>query len=198
MILKNLVVATAAALSFAAVPMASANNAPDPLLTLDPGGCEEGSLNNLVQQKAGWMWDDGDKQTQFGGDAVYIVSGMINETVDFGPLELEIELTRLDLEMPMPTKMVYGCPNVSSPDPAVESGLEGECQAVIEDVEAAITEATEEELIALELLGDSDTFAITDSELVGVFVKAMDPGLAKGPGGRQNYEKIDVCDVPAP
>ncbi|WP_373051997.1 hypothetical protein [Thioalkalivibrio sp.] len=193
MTLKNLAIATAAALSFAAVPMASANNAPDPLLTVVPGGCEEGGVNNDVQQNAGWTWDDGGKQTQFGGDAVYSVTGTINGTQVFGPLELEIELTRLDLETAMPTRMVYACPNLTSPDPAEESGSAGACQAQIADVEAAIAEATEEALVELNELGESDAFTITDSELVGVFVKAMDPGVAKGRGGRQNYEKTDVC-----
>jgi hypothetical protein len=196
MTLKNLAIATAAALSFAAVPMASADNTQDPLVILDPGGCEEGVINELNQLTAGWMWADGGAQTQFGGDAVYIVTGTINESADFGPLEVEVEVTRLDPDLPMPTKMVYACPDIANPDPAAEGADVGMCQAQIADVVEAIREATEEKLFEMELLGDSDTFAIESSELDGVFVKAMNPGVVKGRGGRQNYEKTDVCEVP--
>ena len=196
MTLKNLVIATAAALSFAAVPMASADNTKDPLVILDPGGCEETGINGLTQLTAGWMWADGGAQTQFGGDAVYIVTGTTSAAAAFGPLEVEVELTRLDPDLPMPTKMVYACPDLANPDPAAEGAEVGMCEARIADVLEAIREATEEELIDMELLGELDTFEIESSELDGVFVKAMNPGVVKGRGGRQNYEKTDVCDVP--
>jgi hypothetical protein len=196
MTLKNLAIATAAALSFAAVPMASADNTPDPLLTLDPGGCEETELIDLVQQTAGWTWNDGDQQTQFGGDAVYSVEGTTSAFAPFGPLELEIELTRLDPDLGMPTKMVYECFDLIDASPAEESSPAAGCLAKIADLDAAIMEATAEELLEEGLMGELDTINITGRELVGVFVKAMNPGVAKGPGGRQNYEKPNVCDVP--
>jgi hypothetical protein len=196
MTLKNLAIATAAALSFAAVPMASADNTQDPLVILEPGGCEATEINLLTQLTAGWMWADGGEQTQFGGDAVYIVTGTTSAGAEFGPLEVEVEVTRLDPDLPMPTKMVYACPDIANPDPAAEGADVGMCQAHIADVDEAIREATEEELFEMELLGELDTFTITDSELAGVLVKAMNPGVVKGRGGRQNYEKTDVCDVP--
>jgi hypothetical protein len=200
MTLKNLVIATAAALSFAAVPIASANNAPDQLAELTPGGCYVGEPNGTVKQYAEWSWAEGSDQTQFGGGAIYnvTVNTSTNPDVDL-EVEVEVEVTRLDPDLPMPTKMVYACPDLLSPSPDAEVAETGTCEARISDVEAAITEATEEELVEMWLLGMDEPFTIDfeKTELVGVFVKAMDPGVAKGPGGRQNYEKIDVCDVPA-
>ena len=191
MTLKNLVIATAAALSFAAVPMASADNTQDPLADVTPLGCP--LLGEA--QLAAWQWENGDGQTQFGGGAVYTVNYTIPEQQVSDTLEVEVELTRYDAEEPMPTKMVYACPDFLAPNIEAEADATGSCEARISHVDAAIMEATEDELGAQ--LGIDDTLSIDSSELVGVFVKAMNPGVAKGPGGRQNYEKIDVCDVPA-
>ncbi len=188
--LKNLAIATAAALSFAAVPMASA----DLLVELKPGGCDATELNGAVQQMAAWSWEEGGEQTQFGGGAVYIVAFAINNSEEYDPVEVEVELERYAPDLP--TKMVYSCPELGDMNPEVESGMEGACEARIADVDAAVEEATGAKLVEMFLLSPDDDLAITDSELVGVFVKAMDPGVAKGRGGPQNYVKTDVCDVP--
>jgi hypothetical protein len=194
--LKNLAIATAAALSFAAVPMASANNTPDQLAELTPGGCYLGAPNGADKQYAEWSWAGEGEQTQFGGGAVYTVSYTILEQASSDTLEVEVELTRLDPELPMPTKMVYACPDLLTQNVEAEGDNTGSCEARISDVDAAIMEATEGKLVEESLLGDGESLIIHSSELVGVFVKAMNPGVAKGRGGRQNYEKTDVCDVP--
>jgi hypothetical protein len=192
--LKNLAIATATALSFAAVPMASADNTLPPLMELTPGGCSAIELNGAVQQMAAWSWEDGGDQTQFGGGAVYTVTFAINDSEEYDPVKVEVELERYAPDLP--TKMVYSCPELGDMNPEVESGEVGECEARIADVDAAVEEATEAKLNELDLLGADDDLTINSSELVGVFVKAMNPGVTRGPGGRQNYEKTDVCDVP--
>ena len=195
--LKNLAIATATALSFAAVPMASA----DPLVELTPGGCDATGLNGAVQKMAAWSWGDeeanGDAkgpQTQFGGGAVYTVNYTIPTQSEISDeLEVEVDLVRFDPESAMTTKMVYKCPN-GDEHMGNEDAEAGSCIAEILDVEGAVQEATEASLS--ESLGSEDTLTINFSALVGVYVKAMDPGVAKGRGGRQNYVKTDVCDVP--
>jgi hypothetical protein len=189
MTLKNLVIATAAALSFAAVPMASAENTQPALVDLTPLGCEV--LADV--QFAAWEWTEG-TQTQFGGGAVYAVNYTIpTQSEVAAELEVEVDLVRFDPESTMTTKMVYKCPT-DEEYMGNEAAPAGSCIAEILDVTGAVEELTEASLS--DSLGSEETLTINSSVLVGVFVKAMNPGVAKGPGGRQNYEKTNVCDVP--
>ena len=188
--LKYLAIATAAALSFAAVPMASADNTQPALVDLTPLGCE--ALGDA--QMAAWDWTEGGAQTRFGGGAMYTVNYTIPTQSEISEeLEVEVDLVRFDPESAMTTKMVYKCPN-GDEHMGDEDAEAGGCIAEILDVEGAVQEATEASLS--ESLGSEDTLTINSSALVGVYVKAMNPGVAKGRGGRQNYEKTNVCDVP--
>jgi len=187
MTLKNLAIATAAALTLAAVPMASADNTQPPLVDLTPLGCTV--LGDA--QLAAWAWEEGGAQTQFGGGAVYNVAFKINGNGAYDSLEVEVELVRYEPDLV--AKMVYACPSMGSQ--AKERAEAGSCMAEIADVDAAVEEATNAKLLETDQLGDDDDLEITASTLVGVYVKAMNPGVVRGPGGRQNYQKIDVCEI---
>ena len=188
--LKNLAIATATALSFAAVPMASADNTQPALVDLTPHGCTV----LADAQMAAWDWTEGGAQTQFGGGAMSTVNYTITTQSEISDeVEVEVDLVRFDPESAMTTKMVYRCPN-GEEHMGDEDAEAGSCTAKILDVEGAVQEATEASLS--ESLGSEDTLTINSSALVGVYVKAMNPGVAKGRGGRQNYEKTNVCDVP--
>jgi len=189
MTLKNLAIATAAALSLAAVPMASADNTQPPLVDLTPLGCAV--LGDA--QLAAWEWEDGGAQTQFGGGAAYTVDYEIPEQASTGTMEVEVELVRYEEDTDLAEKMVYSCPGMGNQEE--ERAEEGSCMAAIMDVEAAVEAATEAKLNQLGLLGPDDTLVVESSELEGIFVKAMNPGVVRGRGGRQNYQKIDVCKV---
>jgi len=192
MTLKNLAIATAAALSFAAVPMALADNTQPPLVDLIPVGC---SVSDGGARLAEWAWTDGGAQTQFGGGAVYTVDYEIPEQASSGTMEVEVELVRYEEDTDLAEKMVYSCPGMGSQEK--ERAEEGSCMAAIMDVEAAVQAATQAKLNQLGSLGPDDIPVVESHELEGVFVKAMNPGVVRGGGGRQNYQKIDVCEVEA-
>jgi len=176
--------------------MASANNTQDPLVVLTPGGCATPELNGADQQMAAWRWFEGGAQTQFGGGAVYTVDYAIPQQDSTGTMEVEVELVRYAPDLP--TKMVYSCPELGNMNAEIESGTDGSCEARIADVAAAVEEATKAKLSdpeGLSLLGTDDTLVIESSSFEGVYVKAMNPGVVRGPAGRQNYQKIDVCKV---
>lgn len=156
-------------------------NAPTILAEITAKGC---SLEQIApfgtSLTASWDWDNtvGESeggQSKFGGDAEYTV-----ELTVFGtPVELEVEFelvqfVRGTLAEDYAGQMVYRC---TKP----QTDTTGTCNSSVLGVRAALKAAVENMGY---LWSDLDK-----ATLEGVTVKAM-----KGKG-RQNYPKVDVCDI---
>lgn len=168
---------------------AAKNNAkPDALATIMGMGCDEDFYDDENGLLVQWSWLDGDGQTKFGGDAVYMVDATINEG-EFPSLAVEVEIELFDPLNISAGTLIYRCGTL-------QSDSAGECIGAILDVETALINA-----IVANLPEDVDTdpsaeeisITINSYILNWVKVKAMNPGSNSG---RQNYPLVNVCDVP--
>ncbi|MCW8873298.1 MAG: hypothetical protein OQK01_11855 [Xanthomonadales bacterium] len=163
-------------------PLALAKkNAPDPLATVIPGGCDLVQIAPYgTSLLASWGWENGTDQTKFGGDAEYRVEATtIDDTYD-----LKI---KFHIEQYVPGTspddyagtLVYRCSTAVSEE-------SGECNGSVLGIRDAIR------VLAADELGvEPEDITTLFATLKGVFVKAMNPGRG---GGRQNYDHVDVCD----
>lgn len=161
---------------------AVAKNNPDPLADVLPGGCSFAQIAPFgTSLLASWDWENGELQTKFGGDAEFWV---VAETIDQSfEGEIEFELEQYEPGTPAdayPGVLVYRCSNPVS-DPA------GSCNGSVLGVRDAIRQAVADELGVL-----PEDITELSASLEGVKVKAMNPGSK----GRQNYELVDVCELP--
>jgi len=158
-------------------------NAPDPLATVTVGGCSLVQIAPFgTSQLASWSWSDGTSQTKFGGDAVYLVQASDGLNNFDGEIEFELEqYVPGTLASDYPGVMVYRCSNAIT-------DATGSCNGSVLGLRDAIRNAAAEQLGVL----PADVTTLV-ANLVGVYVKAMNPGHGSG---RQNYELVNVCDVP--
>ncbi|SHO55220.1 hypothetical protein [Vibrio quintilis] len=157
-----------------------------------PEGCIATELDGGTLSGA-WSFENGGDQTQFGGDAEFMV------TVSDGAeppmtydLEIEIDVVKYDADAPEGTfdgLFAYSC-LVDEVD--TEMLAFGSCTGMVTDLDATIQAAVDAQLEAMELLPED--FSYDGYSLSGISIKAMNPGMKK----RQNYPKVDICDVPDP
>lgn len=160
----------------------------DPLATITTGECSNVQIAPFgTSLLASWSWlssEDPALQTKFGGDAVYLVNA---ETADVEPEEFEVSfgLTKYETGTPAdayPNEMVYRCS-------VEQTETTGECNGSVLGLRSAIRAAAAEHFGVLE-----EDVTLIRAELVGVYVKPMNPGK----NGRQNYTLTDVCTVVLP
>ncbi len=163
---------------------------PVSLADITPLGCSYEQIapfnTSLV---AKWEWQAGEFQTKFGGDAKFEVSASIDGGENWEDMEMEFEVEQYErgtLAEDYAGTLVYRCSNI-------QTDLSGTCNGSVLGVRDAILNAA-----TVELLGeDGDRTVIGGNiraTLIGVYVKAMNPGKGKG---HQNYPLTDVCDVSA-
>lgn len=153
----------------------------DPLATITAGECSNVQIAPFgTSLLASWSWSEGEGQTKFGGDAVYLVTA----TADGEPEEFEVGfgLTKYEPGTPAdgyPGEMVYRC-SVEQTEPT------GDCNGSVLGLRSAIRAAAAEHFGVPE-----EEVTLIRAELVGVYVKPMNPGK----NGRQNYTLTDVCNT---
>jgi hypothetical protein len=163
-------------------------NSPDPLATITPVGCSYVQIAPFgTSLLARWDWSGGGDQTKFGGDAVFTGEASIDDGVTWVDFEVEFEVESYEpgtLAEDYFRQLVYRC-SVAQTEPA------GSCNGAVLGVRDALLAA-----VAEQLGGEPEEIGPNiRASLVGVDVKAMNPG----PGnGRQNYPLTDVCDVEVP
>lgn len=172
--------------SFVFAGAAVAKNAPDPLATVTPGGCSLQAIAPYgTSLRAAWAWEAGSDQTKFGGDAEFTVEASPDGGLNWYEFEVEFELDAYvpgSLAEEYFGSLVYRCSNAVSE-------ASGSCNGSVLGVRDAVLAAAADELGVL----PEDIGSNIRASLEGVKVKAMNPG----PGnGRQNYERVDVCEVP--
>lgn len=160
-------------------------NSPDPLATITPEGCSHVQIAPYGTSLVGsWSWSDGTDQTKFGGDAVYMGQASADGGDTWTDFEVEFEAEGYEPGTPADDyfgQFVYRC-STAQTEP------EGSCNGSVLGVRDALLAAVAEQLgVAPADIGDN-----IEASLVGVFVKAMNPGHGNG---RQNYELTDVCNV---
>lgn len=173
-----------AALSVAPAVMAG-KNSPNPLADITPGGCTFEQIAPYgTSLLAKWSWENGTTQTKFGGDAEFDVSASADGGVTWQELEVELELERYEPGTPADDyagTLVYRC-SVAETEPA------GDCNGSVLGLRAAILNAAADALgVDPDLIGGNISAALD-----GVKVKAMNPGSR----GRQNYERVNICEQP--
>lgn len=175
---------------------AHAKNTREPALAdILPGGCSEAEIapfgNSLL---VGWDWENGTTQTKFGGDALFMVSGsyqMLGGAETFFE-DVSVEINVKTYEPGTPAEdyvgvLVYRCSN----DQALSAGS---CNGAILDLMEAVFYAVADELG----LAEGDTLVISESDLIGVFVKAMNPSFVEDEQNkikRQNFPLVNVCNI---
>jgi len=181
---KLLILTSAACLGLAGT--AIAKNAQEPLADVLPGGCSFVQIAPYgTSLLARWDWEDGTSQTKFGGDAEFMVSASDDGGTTWYDFEVEFELeayvpgTSPDEYAGM---LVYRCSNAVTE-------TTGSCNGSVLGVRDAILAAAADYL-AVE---PGEIGGNISASLEGVTVKAMNPGKDNG---RQNFEKVDVCQEP--
>ena len=152
-------------------PLVLAKSPKPAIADVIPGGCDV----DATMLEADWTWENGTKQTKFGGDALFLVDVSFEETLIQEDFEVEFELDKYDAEEEASGVVVYDCDLITN--------TQGSCSASMMGVDEAIAAVITEEF------GEGSTF---EAVFEGVYVKAKNPGKKNGP---QNYELVDVCVV---
>jgi len=181
---SHIAIVIATALSIAPVALAK-KNSPELLAEVVPGGCSNVQVAPFgTSLLASWGWDAGTDQTKFGGDAEYMVSvsgdggdNWVDFEAEFGLVQYEPGTAAGDY----PGELVYRCSNA-------QTEVTGSCNGSVLGLrDAVLNAAVDETGFTPEEIG-----RYIQATLVGVNVKAMNPG--KG-NGRQNYPLVNVCNV---
>jgi hypothetical protein len=163
----------------------------DPLAEITPLGCSTLQIGPFGTSLLGsWSWAEGTVQTKFGGDAEYMVHVSPDDEQTWYDFEVEFEVVKYELDTPAdayPGQFVYRCSNAQT-EPS------GSCNGSVLGLRAAIMQAAIDELAEMEIyVTAEDIDGNISANLVGVGIKAMDPGTG---AKSQKYPKVDICDVP--
>ncbi|RTR32773.1 hypothetical protein [Shewanella atlantica] len=153
-----------------------------PLADIIPTGCSTVQISPFGTSLLGrWGWENGTAQTQFGGDAVYMVSAS-TDGENWFDFEVEFEVVKYEpdtLAEDYSGQFVYRCSTAQTEE-------SGTCNGAVLGLRPAIISSAAEYLQV-----DPVAFGrnIT-ATLHGVEIKAMNPGTDVK---RQNYPKTDIC-----
>lgn len=182
---SHIAIVIATALTISPVALAK-KNSPGPLATVTAGDCSVVQIAPFgTSLLASWGWVEGTDQTKFGGDAEYMVSVSGDGGDNWVDFEAEFGLVQYVPGTPAgdyPGELVYRCSTA-------QTDTAGTCNGSVLGLRDAVLNAAVDETGFTPEEIDGHIRAT----LVGVNVKAMNPG--KG-NGRQNYELVNVCDVP--